>query len=79
MAFGFGGCAVQIPRLSTNPWWITRVMDAAPFKDSEDASSRAQALVASLFDAIVQIPFGLLALGDTLQRMMRVARLHEIS
>ena len=58
MSFGFGGCAVPIPRLSTNPWWVVRVMDTAPFKDSVDASSRAHARVAALFNAIIQIPFG---------------------
>ena len=76
MAFGFAGCAVPIPQLSTNPWWVVRLLDSAPCKESVDASSRARNKVSEFFDAIRQIPYGLMALADTLQRIAKVAETH---
>ena len=51
-------------------------MDAAPFKESVDASSKTHARVSSFFDAIRQIPFRLMAIADTLQRIAKVAETH---
>ena len=53
-------------------WWVTRMFDTIQKVESEDPSVQAAATAINYKSAIMQIPNGLLAISDSLQRMARV-------
>ena len=72
MAFGPSPHNIQLPRLSTNKWWVTRMFDTIQKVEPGDPSVQAASRAIDYMSAIMQIPNGLLATSDSLQRMARV-------